>query len=168
MFDREIHDPTSGFWDDGDWISWDDIEDLRHDYEIREAFPKSSVALVRNFEMLLVSAMEYHSLTGRYLQIWGELGEFFAEIKFGIRRHRVHAPGSDGRLGDDFVEVKTISPEKESGVVSVKRAGNFSKLLIVRITKDWEFETRMIPRKDLSKGSGKQARVKWKREGEDA
>jgi hypothetical protein len=100
MFDSMPHDPTSGFWDDGDWISWDDIEEYRHDYEIREAFPKSSVALVRNFE----------ALTGRYPQIWGELGEFYAEIKFGIQRHRPHVPGSDGKLGNDFVEVKTISP----------------------------------------------------------
>lgn len=161
MFDPEIHDPTSGFWDDGDWITWDDLDEFRHDFEIREAFPKSTVSLVRNFEMLVEAAMEYHSQTGRYLQIWGELGEFYAEIKFGIRRHRAHAPGSDGRLGDDFIEVKTISPEKEGDVVAVKRAGNFSKLLIVRITKDWRFETRMIPRKEIGKGTGKLARVRW-------
>jgi hypothetical protein len=161
MFDSMPHDPTSGFWDDGDWISWDDIEEYRHDYEIREAFPKSSVPLVRNFESLVDAAIEYRSLTGRYLQIWGELGEFYAEIKFGIQRHRPHVPGSDGKLGNDFVEVKTISPEKAGDVVGVKRSGNFSKLLVVRITDDWRFEARMINRRDLGKGTGKLAKVKW-------
>ncbi len=161
MFNPAPCDPTSGFWDDGDWITWDDLEEYRHDYEIRDAFPKSSVALVRNFEALVDAAIEFHSLTGCYLQIWGELGEFYAEVKFGIERHRPHTPGSDGRLGNDFVEVKTISPEKAGNVVQVKRSGNFSKLLVVRITLDWRFEARMINRKDIGKGVGKMAKVKW-------
>lgn len=118
------HNPLHGFWDDGDWISWDYIDELREDCEIREEFPQSTVELVRTFGSLVNAAAEYHSLTGRYLQIWGELGEFYAEIKYGIKRHRPHAPGSDGRLGNDFVEVKTISPEKAGGEVTVKRSGN--------------------------------------------
>ena len=158
---EETFDPNSGFWDDGDWISWDFINELREDYEIREAFPQSNVAMVRAFEALVNAAAEYHSLTGRYLQIWGELGEFYAEIKYGIKRHRPHAPGSDGRLGNDFVEVKTISPEKAETKVAVKRAGNFNKLVVVRIGKDWAFDARMLDRRELGKSSGKLARVKW-------
>jgi hypothetical protein len=154
-------DPMDGFWDDGDWISWDYIDELREDNEIRGAFPQSTVPLVRAFGSLVDAASEYHSLTGRYLQIWGELGEFYAEIKYGIKRHRPHAPGSDGRLGNDFVEVKTISPEKAGVEVSVKRAGNFSKLVVVRIAADWSFQAKMIDRKDLGKGRGRLARVNW-------
>ena len=157
----ESFDPTSGFWDDGDWISWDFIDEIREDYDIREAIPQSTVALVRAVEALVNAAAEYHELTGRYLQIWGELGEFYAEIKYGIRRHRPHTPGSDGRIGNDFVEVKTISPEKSEHKVSVKRAGNFNKLAVVRISSDWTFDSRMVDRKDLGKSSGKLARVKW-------
>lgn len=161
MSDLAHHDPAGGFWDDGDWISWDDLEEYRVDHEIREAFPRTSIALVRNFESLVNASIEFHSLTGRYLQIWGELGEFYAEIKFGIQRHRPHSPGSDGRLGNDFIEVKTISPEKAGNVIQVKRSGNFSKLLIVQITSDWRFEARMINRADIGKGIGKFARVRW-------
>lgn len=154
-------DPTSGFWDDGDWISWDYIADLQEDFELREAFPKSSTHLSRAFKDLVAVAEEYHSLTGRYLQIWGELGEFYAEIKYGIQRHKPHVPGSDGRMGNDFVEVKTISPEKGDAEIIVKRSGNFSKLVIVRIRSDWSFDARMIDRKDLGKSDAKFARVKW-------
>lgn len=49
-----------------------------------------------------------------------------------MKRHRAHACGSDGKIGNDFVEVKTISPEKTDGKVLVKRAGNFNKLLVVK------------------------------------
>jgi hypothetical protein len=158
---EESFDPVNGFWDDGDWISWDFINEVHEDYEIRDAFPQSTVAMVRIFEALVSTAAEYHQLTGRYLQIWGELGEFYAEIKYGIIRHRAHAPGSDGRMGNDFVEVKTISPEKSDSKVSVKRVGNFNKILIVRIARDWSFDSRMVDRKILGKSSGKLAKLKW-------
>ena len=151
----------NAIWDDGEWISWDFINEQIEDQERRELFPKGDLQPVRIFEDLVTAAAAYHEMTGRYLQIWGELGEFYAEIKYGIQRHRPHAPGSDGRMGDDFVEVKTISPEKGDGRVLVKRAGNFSKLAVVRISPDWQFESRLIDRKALGKGSGKHAKVNW-------
>jgi hypothetical protein len=153
--------PWNAIWDDDEWISWDFINEHIEDHERREMFPKANVQLVRIFEDLVTAAADYHAMTGRYLQIWGELGEFYAEMKYGIQRHKPHAPGSDGRMGDDFVEVKTISPEKGDGRVLVKRAGNFSKLAVVRISPDWQFESRLIDRKALGKGSGKHAKVNW-------
>jgi len=33
--------------------------------------------------------------------------------------------------------------------------------VVVRIDDDYEFEVRMIPRKDLSKGKGRYASVSW-------
>lgn len=159
----------NAIWDDGEWISWDEIN--RHlaaqepgddRWNEAENDPDGDREdLERIFEDLVMAAEEYHDLTGRYLQIWGELGEFYAEIKYGIQRHKPHVPGSDGRLGNDFVEVKTISPEKSDNRISVKRAGNFSKLLVVRITADWTFDARMVDRKALGKGTGKLARLKW-------
>ncbi|HZO52699.1 MAG TPA: hypothetical protein VFB63_08280, partial [Bryobacteraceae bacterium] len=89
------------------------------------------------------------------------LGELYAELKFGVKRHRPHTRGSDGRLGNDFIEVKTISPEKTSDHVHVKRAGNFNKLLIVKINADFAFEARMVDRSVLGKGKGKRARLAW-------
>lgn len=132
-----------------------------HEGELPTSNHKLDPELMMIFESLVESAMSYHELTGRYLQIWGELGELYAEITYGIKRHRPHTRGSDGKLGNDFVEIKTISPEKGYDDVQVKRAGNFNKLLIVRIGKSFEFEGRFLDRKLLSKGEGTHARVSW-------
>lgn len=132
-----------------------------HDKELPTVCLQADPELVLIFESLVDSAMSYHAITGRYLQIWGELGELYAEIKFGIKRHKPHTQGSDGKLGNDFIEIKTMSPEKNGELVQVKRAGNFTKLLVVKITKDFVFEGRFIGRKKLSKGSGTHAQVAW-------
>lgn len=131
------------------------------DKELQETSFHVDPELIMIFESLVDNAMSYHELTGRYLQIWGELGELYAEIKYGIKRHKPHTSGSDGRLGNDFIEIKTISPEKTGEQIQVKRAGNFNKLLIVKISKEFEFEARLIARKKLSKGEGIHAKVSW-------
>lgn len=113
------------------------------------------------FESLVENAREYHELTGRYLQIWGELGELYAEVTYGIKRHKPHTRGSDGKLGNDFIEIKTMSPERSGEQVEVKLAGNFNKLLVVRITRDFEFESRLVSRRLLPKTDGSHARVAW-------
>jgi len=87
--------------------------------------------------------------------LWGELGEIYAEIKFGLRRHATHAPGSDGTIDGKRVELKTISPEKTSDHVLVKRQGDFEQFLIVRIDQDFQFQGKLIDRSDLSGGAGK-------------
>jgi hypothetical protein len=115
------------------------------------------------FDGLVDNAESFYKLTNRYLQIWGELGELYAEIKYGITRHKPHTKGSDGKLGNDFIEIKTISPEKSKEEVRVKRAGNFNKLLLVKIASDFSFEGQLIARKDLPKGEGKYARASWAR-----
>jgi hypothetical protein len=79
-----------------------------------EVFPQENLQLSEIFENLVDSAKSYHELTGRYLQIWGELGEFYAEIKHGINRHKPHTRGSDGKLGNDFIEIKTMGLRKQS------------------------------------------------------
>ena len=129
--------------------------------ELPKIDPPQNSELVKIFESLVASAKAYHSLTGRFLQIWGELGELYAEIQYGIKRHKPHTRGSDGKIGNDYIEIKTISPEKAGERVQVKRAGNFNKLLVIKITKELDFEGRFIERKKLSKGEGKHARVSW-------
>jgi hypothetical protein len=150
-----------GIYDDGEWISWEWINGQLYKQEVQQAYPEVEPELAMLFEDLVENARSYHELTGRYLQIWGELGELYAEVKYGIKRHKPHTKGSDGKLGNDFVEIKTISPEKDGGKVQVKRAGNFSKLLVIKISDDFEFEGRFIDRKQLSKGEGSHARVSW-------
>jgi hypothetical protein len=156
-------EPGDGIYDDGEWISWEWINGELYKQEVQHEYPQVDPELAMLFEELVANARAYYHLTGRYLQIWGELGELYAEVKYGIKRHKPHTRGSDGRLGNDFVEIKTISPEKDGGKVQVKRAGNFSKLLVVRINTDFAFEGRFIERKHLSRGEGTHARVSWSR-----
>jgi len=162
------HDFTDGIYDDGEWISWDWINGQIYEQDLREyesdlsaAYPKAEPIIVEIFQNLVGLPLAYKEITGRYLQIWGELGELYAEVEYGLKRHKPHTQGSDGRLDKDWVEVKTISPEKGDDKVFVKRAGNFNKLLVVKINEEFEFEAKMIDRKKLKKGVGKNARVSW-------
>lgn len=152
---------SDGIWDESDWISWDEINDAIEYAELKAEYPHGSSEQIRIFETLVETAVDYKRETGRYLQIWGELGEFYAEIKYGVKRHRPGTPGSDGRIGNDWVEVKTISPEKGTEKVSVKRAGNFNKILVVRIDEDFQFAAKLLDRRVIGKGEGKNARVSW-------
>lgn len=148
-------------WDDGDWISWDEVSRSIFLNDLCDTYPEADPEVVEIFEDLVDTAARYKAATGRHLAIFGELGELYAEIKFGIKRHRIGAPGSDGRIGNDFIEIKTISPEKRTNKILVKRSGNFNKLVVVKISDDYEFESRMISRKKLAKGDGKRASVSW-------
>jgi hypothetical protein len=163
MTGRDYPESSDGICDDGEWISWDWINGQLYQQDLAETYPRAEPELVDVFEQLIEAATDYKALTGRYLQIWGELGELYAEVKFGVKRHRPHVPGSDGKLGNDFVEIKTISPEKAKSKVQVKRTGNFNKLLVVKISGDFTFEGKMIDRRELRKGSGKLARFSWPR-----
>jgi hypothetical protein len=117
---------------------------------------------VQIFEDLIDCAERHFSNTGRYLQVWGELGEIYAEIKFGLRRHGTHEAGSDGTIAGKLVEVKTISPEKNGDRVVVKRQGNFEQLLIVRIDENFQFTGKLIERSRLTDGGGKFLRGRLK------
>ena len=154
-------DVGDGIYDDGEWISWNWINGQLYKQEIRHEYPQVDPELAILFTDLVSNAADYHAMTGRYLQIWGELGELFAEVKYGIQRHRPHTQGSDGKLGKDFVEVKTISPEKAGGTVHVKRSGNFNRLLVIKIDQSFNFEGRFIERRKLAKGTGTYASVSW-------
>lgn len=161
MTGQSLRDPSDGIWDDGEWVSWDYINEQLYINELKEEYPSADPQLVMVFDDLVRAARDYKDMTGRYLQIWGELGEVYAELKYGIKLHKPGTQGSDGRIGNDFVEVKTISPEKSQAQAQVKRAGNFNKLLVIRISENFEFESRMVDRKALKKGLGKHARVNW-------
>jgi hypothetical protein len=156
-----INDTGDGIWDDGEWISWDYINQLQFQQELCSEFDPGKAPLVEIFYALVETAIEYKERTNRHLDIFGELGEFYAEIKLGLVRHKPNASGSDGRMGDDFVEVKTISPVKQRDNVRVKRKGHFNKLYVVRISEDYEFEGRMLDRRDLRKGRSKFASVSF-------
>lgn len=155
-------DMYDSVWDDGEWVSWHEINEQIQYKEWRARYPNADIELVPIFEQLISTAQEYYGLTGNHLQIYGDIGEIYGAITHGIKLHKNYAQGSDGRLGDDFVEVKTITPFKKNDSVSVKRSGNFSKLFIVRINQDFEISGRLIDRADLPKREGNILRLKWR------
>jgi hypothetical protein len=124
-------------------------------FKSRGGFPYSTLEQAEIFDGLIECATRHFENTGRYLQIWGELGEIYAEIKFGLCRHRSHKEGSDGTIAGKLVEVKTISPEKTNDQVFVKSQGDFEQLLIVRIDENFQFLGKLFHRSELKGGSGK-------------
>lgn len=135
-------------------------------FKSRDGFPFSVLEQAEILEELVSCAERHFRNTGRYLQVWGELGEIYAEVKFGLCRHRTHRAGSDGTIDGELVEVKTISPEKASHQVIVKSQGDFEKLLVVRIDENFEFTGKIFNRGELTGGRGKFLRARL-REGFD-
>ncbi len=166
--------PDNAFWIDGEWVSWDSIpvEDdeefershlarLEHEAELRWLYPKADLALVPMFRDLLELAERYHRETGRHLQVYGDIGELFGAIAFGIKLHRNYAMGSDGRLGNDFVEIKTLTPFKKKDSAILRLDRHFSKVLLVKISEDFAVSGRLIDRKELSRRTVGNLRVTW-------
>lgn len=166
--------PDNAFWIDGEWLSWEDIPDecdddfershlakLEHEAELRLLYPNADIALIPVFRDLLELAERYHIETSRHLQVYGDLGELFGAITYGIKLHRNYATGSDGRVGNDFVEIKTITPFKKKDKVTVRLDRHFSKVLIVKITNDFSVSGRLIDRKNLPKRSSGVLHLTW-------
>jgi len=151
----------NAIYDDGEWITWTEINSHLERLEFEAAFPNLDVDLVPVFQDLLSVAIDYHEQTGRHLQVYGDLGELYGAITHGIKLHRNYAKGSDGRLGNDFVEVKTITPFKSNNVVTLNLERNFSKVLIVKIDENFEVSSKLISRKELPKPNGKRVRLDW-------
>lgn len=124
-------------------------------FQSREGLPFCPDEHLEILEELIECARRHYENTGRYLQIWGELGEIYAEVKYGLCRHGTHFAGSDGTIDGKLVEVKTISPEKSSDRVIVKSQGNFEQLLIVRISSDFKFQSKIFNRSELKGADGK-------------
>lgn len=153
--------PDNAFWDDGEWVSWDEIEEQIELKEWRARYPNADLSIVSVFQNLVETAREYHELTGRHLQVYGDIGELYGVITHGLKLHRNYAQGSDGRIGNDLVEVKTITPFKTNGVVSLNMKRNFSKVLIVRINADFEVAGRLVDRRSLPRVKGDRLLLDW-------
>ena len=155
-------DQDNAIWDDGEWISWDEINSHLDRLEFQARFPNLDVDLVPIFQDLLSVAQDYHQLTGSHLQVYGDLGELYGAITHGIKLHRNYAQGSDGKLGNHFVEVKTITPFKSKDTITLNLKRNFSKVLIVRIDADFEVQGKLIDRKTLPKVKGDKLTLNWR------
>jgi hypothetical protein len=162
LYDQTVTwNPDNAIYDDGEWITWTEINSHLDLLEARARYPNLPVELVPIFQSLLAAAQDYHSLTGSHLQVYGDLGELYGAIAYGIKLHRNYAQGSDGKLGNDFVEVKTITPFKRNDTVTLNLNRNFSKILIVRINADFEVQGRLLDRKTLPRPKGHHLRLKW-------
>lgn len=153
--------PDNAIWDDGEWLTWADVNSHLYQLEMGERFPNADAALVETFRDLLDVAQQYFYQTGKHLQVYGDLGELFGAITYGIRLNKNYAQGSDGRLGKDHVEVKTITPFKTNDTVQLNLERNFNKVFIVRISEDFEIEAKMIDRKSLPKNKSKRLQLRW-------
>lgn len=129
-------------------------------FKSRHGYPFSVLEQADILDDLVDCAVRHFQNTGRYLQVWGELGEIYAEVKFGLCRHGTHRAGSDGTIDGKLVEVKTISPEKASNQVVVKSQGDFEQLLVVRIDENFEFKGKLFNRDELAGGEGKFLRAR--------
>ncbi|MDD9718844.1 hypothetical protein PVW48_18955 [Dinoroseobacter sp. PD6] len=165
--------PDNAFWIDGEWCAWDSIvdpdevthsrlEELEREAELRFRYPRADLTLVPYFNDLLLLAKSYFHDTGRHLNVYGDIGELFGALHYGIKLHRNYAQGSDGKLGNEFVEIKTLSPARNDDQASVRLENrHFSKLLVVRILPDFSVSGRMIDRCDLPRRGGKALRIRW-------
>ena len=156
-----VWNDDNAIYDDGEWITWSEINSHLERLEFEARFPNLEVDLVPIFQDLLAVAQDYHELTGSHLQVYGDLGELYGAITHGIKLHRNYAQGSDGKLGNHFVEVKTITPFKSKDTITLNLKRNFSKVLIVKIDADFEVQSRMIDRKSLPKSNGDKLTLDW-------
>ena len=157
----EMWNDDNAIYDDGEWITWDEINSHLERLEFQARFPSLNVDLVPIFQGLLTVAQDYYALTGSHLQVYGDLGELYGAITHGIKLHRNYAQGSDGRLGNDLVEVKTITPFKSTEVITLNLKRNFNKVLIVKIDADFEVRGKLIDRKALPKVKGDKLTLRW-------
>jgi hypothetical protein len=178
-----IQDSGDGIWDDGEWISWSYINEQIEKSEAqhkqqrapqkkkpspapqaapgqkKQKQPKPVGGMV---EDMIVLAKRYQKETSRHLPIYGELGEYYASRRFGIELHKdPKAQGSDGHIGNSLVEIKTISPLRDTRHVSVKKSGNFGFLAIVKIDANFNIDAKLIERKKLPKTNDTHYVVSW-------
>lgn len=157
----DLWNDDNAIYDDGEWITWTEINSHLERSEFEARFPDLKVDLVSIFQRLLNLSIEYHELTGNHLQVYGDLGELYGAIRYDLKLHRNYAQGSDGKIGNDFVEVKTITPFKSNESITLNLRRNFSKVLIVKIDQDFEVQGKLIRRKDLPKRNGDMLKIDW-------
>lgn len=156
----EIDWDDRAFYDDGEWVTWSEINEQIRYQEWAAKYPNAIRSMIPYFEGLLSLAESYHLDTGLHLSVYGDIGELFGAITYGIKLNKTYAQGSDGRIGNDHVEIKTITPFKGKDEVIVDMLRNFNKILVVKINPEFQISGRMIDRKQLPRG-GRFARIRW-------
>lgn len=174
MYHQGISD---GFWNGNGPSSWDVIGDLvRGGFKDRytsyltdlnhqrfrtlrqRATTPSQVA---RFGEMLDRTRDYHQATGGHLHLYGDLGELFGAITYGIRLDHSYTGAVDGHLGRDAVMIKTLTPFADHDQVTIHLDVAFSKLLLVRIDETFAVSGRMIERQDLNTATDNRLSLTW-------
>lgn len=159
---QEATQPEIGpIWTRDRLLSFGDINDPTQADHFRHSFPHADPAYIAAFQGLLRSARDFEAATTRHLEIYGSIGELYGAITHGIVLHRRNAEGSDGQLGNNFVEIKTISPFKNWKVVKVRMDRHFNRLLAVRVMRDFLVQGVMVPRSHLPKHNDSEMLLEW-------
>ena len=173
-----IRDSGDGIWEDGEWISWayinqyieDDEESGEIPLAVSPAKPVPVSEPIARVEpqgaellVLLLDAIAHSANSPGPSPLWGRIGELYVAERFGVQLTKAHTQGHDGRLGHDHVEIKTITPTKKRAFVTVKRAGNFNFLAVVRVDDNYQLDARLISKDKLPAGNGgRVAVVSWR------
>ena len=83
----------------------------------------------------------------------------FAHLGFASGPFRPHVAAHE--LVKYLQQVKEAADTSNELARRMVQAGNFNKLLVVKISEDFEFDARLIDRKLLRKGKGKHAKLRW-------
>ena len=143
----------------------------QHSSIIANQIPRARVNAIKDcclqtpeLRRLICAAASREEETGNVSALWGRIGELYAALRYGVKLSRRNSQGHDGRLGNDLVEIKTITPRKRKSFVRAKRAGNFSMLAVIRVHPDHQFEARIVRRDRLPKGKhGAYVVLSWSR-----
>jgi hypothetical protein len=172
-----IENSGDGIWDDGEWISWAYINQFMEDDEssaepvpVAAPMAASTTESVARIEpqgaellALVMDAIAHSANSADPSPLWGRIGELYVAERFGVELTRAHTQGHDGRLGRYHVEIKTITPSKKRPFVTVKRAGNFNLLAVVRVDDEYQLDARLVFRDKLpASNGGRIAVVSWR------
>lgn len=134
------------------------------EFAIADSDLRTSMHRTAELQLLVRAASAHEQQSATSGQLWGRIGELYTALRYGVRLCRKCAQGHDGRLGNDLVEIKTITPKKRKLCVRAKRSGNFSLLAVVRVLPDQRFDVRIVRRDRLPKyGEGKYLVLSWSR-----
>lgn len=95
--------------------------------EWRARFPNAHLSLALVFDDPISTAEHYHRLSGRSLQVYGNIGELYSCKTYGLNLDRNYAQGSDGRICNGLVQVKIITPFKSKDRVNLNLARSFGR-----------------------------------------
>lgn len=90
----------------------------------------------------------------------GKLGEIYAEIEFGLRRHGTHKAGSMAPSTARSGRSSPFLPEKGNDRVLVKRQGDFEQITNASIDENFQFTGKLIDRSRLMGGGGRFLRAR--------